>query len=84
MIATEDRWGRSMGTMCPEKPEAVPLCYAARFGFGNLAEHLIAKHPGHVNASGGREITQIHVAVTEGHHGADVNNDQGGYIDTPL
>jgi hypothetical protein len=54
----------------------------------SLAEHLIAKHPEHVNAKGGREITSIHVAVSERHceilsllierwHDADVNNDQG-------
>ena len=46
--------GRSMSTMSPEKPEAVPLYYAARLGFRDLAEHLIAKHPEHVNARGGR------------------------------
>jgi ankyrin repeat protein len=86
-------WRRSMFTMCPEKPEAVPLYYAARLGFRKLAEHLIAKHPEHVSAWGGREITPIHVAASEGHcdilsllieHGADVNNNQGEYSDTPL
>jgi ankyrin repeat protein len=83
----------SMYTMCPEEPKAVPLYYAARFGFCDLAEHLIAKNPEHVNARGGGEMTPIHVAASEGHsnilsllikHGADVNG-QGTYYDnTPL
>ena len=84
---------RSMSTMCPEKPEAVPLYYAARFGFRDLAEHFIAKHPAHVHARGGSEITPIHVAASEGHcdilsllieHGAAVNNCQGEHGYTPL
>jgi ankyrin repeat protein len=93
-IYNEDRpWISSMSTMRPEKPEAVPLYYAARFGFRDLAEHLIAKHSEHVNARGGRENTPIHVAPSEGHcdilsllieHGADVNNGQSEYGNTPL
>jgi hypothetical protein len=39
-----------MSTMFPEKPEVVPLYYAARFEFRDLAEQLIAEHPEHVNA----------------------------------
>ena len=87
-------WGRiSMSTMHPEKPGAVPLYYAARFGFRDLAEHLIVKHPEHINAKGGKEGTPMHVAASEGHfdvlsllieHGADVNNVQGLYGNTPL
>ena len=49
------------------KPDAVPLYYAARLGFCELAEHLIADHPEHVNAKGGRETTPIHVAESVGH-----------------
>jgi len=72
---------RSMSTICPEKPEAVPLYYAARLGFCGLAEHLIAKHPGHVNAAGGFLRTPIHAAAEGGYtkilsllieHGVDV------------
>src|SRR6202008_403948 len=72
---------QSLRTMIPTKPEAVPLYYAAKFGFRSLAEHLIAKHPEHVNATGGREVTPIHAAATGGHadillllidHGADL------------
>jgi ankyrin repeat protein len=67
--------------MSPGKPEAVPLYYAARLGFRDLAEHLIAKHPEHVNARGGLEQTPMHVAAEAGHadilsllheHGADL------------
>ena len=91
-IYNEDQGGRSMSTMCPEKPEAVPLYYAARLGFRDLAEHLIAKHPEHVNARGGSEVTPMHVAASAGHadilsllleHGADVDG-RGKFGETPL
>ncbi len=82
-IYNEDRPGRSMTTMRPEKPEAVPLYYAARLGFCDLAEHLIAKHPEHVSARGGSQVTPIHAAAASAgqgdilslliRHGADVN-----------
>jgi Ankyrin repeats (3 copies)/Ankyrin repeats (many copies) len=91
-IYNEDQRGRSMTTMHPEKPEAVPLYYAARLGFRDLAEHLIAEHPEHVSARGGFERTPIHAAVEAGkadilslliQHGADVNDpDRTG--ETPL
>ncbi len=80
-IYNEDILGRSMWTKYPEKPEAVPLYYAARFGFRDLAEHLITEHPEHVNARGGSISTPMHVAAEAGHiniisllieHGADV------------
>jgi ankyrin repeat protein len=81
-IYDEDRWGRSMWTMRPERPKAVPLYYAAMLGFRDLAEHLIAEHPQHVTVRGGEEVTPLHVAASAGHsdilsllieHGADVN-----------
>ena len=81
-IYNDDQDGRSMSTMRPEKPEAVPLYYAASFGFRDLAEHLIAKHPEHVTAKGGKAVTAVHVAAREGYadilslllgHGADVD-----------
>ena len=93
-IYDEDR-GRlsmSMSTMCPDKPKAVPLYYAAMLGFRDLAEHLIAEHPKHVNAKGGLRETPIHVAASAGHagilsllleHGAKVDmRDESGR--TPL
>jgi ankyrin repeat protein len=91
-IYDDDRWTRSMATMCPEKPEAVPLYYAARLGFRDLVEHLIAEHPEHVSARGGFRVTPIHAAASAGHtnvlsllvqHGADVN-ERNSIGDTPV
>ena len=91
-IYNEDQRGDSMTTMSPEKPEAFPLYYAARLGFRDFAEHLIAKHPEHINARGGYAVTPMHVAAIAGHinilsllleHGADVDvRDEYGV--TPL
>jgi len=39
--------------MYPEKPEAVPLYYAAFFGFCDLTAHLLAEHLEDVCAKGG-------------------------------
>jgi ankyrin repeat protein len=78
-----DDWGLPMSTMRPESPEAFPLYHAARLGFRNLAEHLITKHPEHVNARGGGRGTPVLVAAFEGHsdilsllidHGADIDH----------
>ena len=83
-IFDEDQYGHSMPTMCPEKPRAVPLYHAARLGFRNLAEHLIAGHPEHVNArdTGPNKATPMYAAAGGGYtdilslllqHGGDVN-----------
>ena len=93
-IYNENQWGHfsSMKTMRPEKPKAVPLYHAARFGFCDLAEHLIAEHPEHVNARSGEGSTPMYIAASEGHsdillllieRGADVDdrNEDGN---TPL
>ena len=91
-VYNTDRRGRSLDTMCPKKPEAVPLYYAARLGFRDLAEYLIAKYPEHVNARGGHEMTPMHAAAMAGHanilsllleHGADLEG-CGIYNGTPL
>ena len=80
-IYNEDRGG-PMFTPRPEKPNAVPLYYAARLGFRDLAEHLIAMHPEHVNAKGTFAATPMHAAALTGRaniltllteRGADVN-----------
>jgi hypothetical protein len=82
-IYNEDLGGRSMDTMRPEKPKAVPLYYAARLGFCDLAEHIIAEHPEHIRARGGNRGTPMHAAASAGQanilslfirHGADVND----------
>ena len=91
-IHNKDRGGRSMSTMCPEKPAAVPLYYAAMLGFRDLAEHLITEHPEHVNVKGGMEETPMRVAAVQGHvsvlsllleHGAHVDG-RGSLGSTPL
>ena len=82
-IYNEDRGGHSMSTIRPTKPEAGPLYYAARLGFQDLAEHLIAVYPGHVDVKGGKEMTPMHAAASGGHanilrllqgHGADLGS----------
>jgi ankyrin repeat protein len=91
-IYDQDGRGLSMSTKCPGNPEAVPLYYAAWLGFRDLAEHLIAGHPEHVNARGGREVTPMHVAAKAGHtdilsllleNGADLDG-RGEFDQTPL
>jgi ankyrin repeat protein len=91
-VYNEEWPNHSMSTMCPSKPEAVPLYYAAKLGFRDLTEHLIAEHPEHVNARGGDQVTPIHVAASEGHtdilsllleHGADLEG-RGKFDGTPL
>ena len=66
-IYNEDRGGRSMRTMSPEKPETVPLYYAALFGFHDLTAHLLAEHPDDVRAEGGHEVTVLHASLRHGH-----------------
>jgi ankyrin repeat protein len=88
-----EEWGRNfMATMFPAKPEASPLYYAARFGFRDLAEHLIAKNPEHISARGGGEETPMHIAASKGHanvlsllleHGADLDS-RTSYGQTPM
>ena len=82
-LHNEDRLGDSMTTMYPEKPEAVPLYYAAQLGFCDLAEHLISEHPEHVYARGGSQVTPTLAAASAGQvnmlsllicHGADMDS----------
>ena len=63
-------------------PDPFPLYYAAQLGFYDLAAHLIAKHPGQVNATGGWNRTplvatlygnHLHIAELLHRNGADVN-----------
>ena len=82
----------SMSTMCPEKPGATPLYYAAMFGLRDLVDHLIAKHPEYLHGQGGRQQTPMHVAAESGHSdilltligcGVDVDG-RGVFGQTPL
>ena len=92
-IHNDDGWDvNSLSTMLPEKPKAVPLYHAARLGFRDLAEHLIAEHPEHINAWDEDGFAPIHVAAKEGHfdilallleHGVDVDS-RNSRNQTPL
>lgn len=66
-IYDEDRPGLSISTTLPEKLEAAPLYYAARFGFCDLAAHLLTQHPEDVHAEGGFEMTPLHASAYHGH-----------------
>jgi ankyrin repeat protein len=90
-IYSEDR--RAMYTKRPEKPEAVPLYYAAHLGFRDLTERLIVEHPEHVNARGGTHETPIHAAAFNEHvnilsllieHGGDMEGLRSRSGFTPL
>lgn len=48
-------------------PDPLPLYFAAQLGFYDLAAHLVAKHPGQVNATGGWNRTPL-VAALYGNH----------------
>jgi ankyrin repeat protein len=89
----DDDWGvSSMSTILPEKPEVMPLYHAARLGLRDLAEHLIAEHPEHINAGSNDGFAPIHAAARGGHvdilallleHGVDVDS-RNVYDQTPL
>jgi Ankyrin repeats (many copies) len=49
------------------KSGATPLYYAALCGFQDLVEHLIIKHPQHVNTGGGYFLTPL-IAALAGRH----------------
>jgi len=66
-VYNEDRYRRSMQTMSPDTPEAVPLYYAARFGFHDLTAHLLAEHPEDIHAKGGDDVTPLHASARHGH-----------------
>jgi len=81
-IYDEEAYER-MSTMRLEKSTTVPLYQAARLGFRDLAAHLIAEHPEHLNAENYNQRTAMHVAVIQGHidilsllleHDADVDS----------
>ncbi|KAH9998710.1 ankyrin repeat-containing domain protein [Russula vinacea] len=50
-----------------DAPNIFPLYYASLGGFYDLAEHLVGKHPEHINAKGGRMVTPL-VAALSGKH----------------
>jgi len=50
------------------KPKPKPLYYSALCGFYDLVEHLVKKHPQHVNAFGGKYDYPLVAAL----HGGDI------------
>ena len=75
----------------PEGPKASPLYHVAEFGFCNMTEYLISKHPEDLNVMG-LHGTPLHAALYEGHadvallllgHCSDVNI-RGSMHRTPL
>jgi hypothetical protein len=86
----DTRW---MGFLSDEREDGeFPLYYASLGGFYDLAEHLVGKHPEHINARGGQMVTPLVAALCGKHfrvaellhrHGADVDV-RDNYGDTPL
>ena len=64
-VYDEER-GYPMPTMVPDTPGAVPLYYAALFGFHDLTAHLLAEHPEDIHAKGGYEVTPLHASARDG------------------
>ena len=61
-----EEWMRSMPTERPKKPGTIPLYHATRLGFRDLAAHLIAEHPEHLNANSGWKQIVMHGAAAGG------------------
>ena len=65
-----------------KRVDAFPLYYASLGGFYDLAEHLVGKHPEHINARGGKMLAPLVAALCGKHfevadllhrYGADIN-----------
>ena len=65
-----------------ERVDASPLYYASLGGFYDLAEHLVGKHPEHINARSGQMVAPLVAALCGKHfevaellhrYGADIN-----------
>jgi Ankyrin repeats (3 copies) len=66
-IYNGDTFDGSLSTIWPEEPAAGPLYHAARLGFRDLVEHLVAKHPEVLPAQGGILGTPLHISARRGH-----------------
>jgi ankyrin repeat protein len=62
--------------------DVLPLYFTSLGGFYDLSEHLVGKHPEHINARGGQMVTPLTAALHGKHfriaellhrHGADIN-----------
>ena len=54
-------------TTRPKQPGAVPLYYAALYGFRALVEHLLTAHPQDLDAKGGDWGALLNAALGKGH-----------------
>jgi hypothetical protein len=66
-IYDEERIPHSSTTMNPQKPDAVPLYYAASFGFHDLTAHLLVQRPEDIYIKCRGEETPLHVSAYRGH-----------------
>ena len=66
-IYDEERSSNPSTTINPQMPEAVPLYYAAIFGFHDLTTHLLVQRPEDVYIKGGGEVTPLHASASRGH-----------------
>jgi ankyrin repeat protein len=67
-IDTASEFGSPFHDFTPHlKSDATPLYYAARNGFQDLVEHLVANDPKQVNATGGYYLTPLVAALALGH-----------------
>jgi len=65
-LYNEDRPHDPSTTMNPQRPEAVPLYYAARLGFHDLTAHLLIQRPEDIHIKGGGEVTPLHASAIGG------------------
>ena len=67
-IDTNPSYGSAFCLFTPDsRSGATPLYYAARFGFQDLVEHLVACDPEQVNATGGYYLTPFIAALAARH-----------------
>jgi len=66
-IYNEESYPHSSTIVNPQNPAAVPLYYAANFGFHDLTAQLLVEHPEDVHSKGGFEVTSLHASAFGGH-----------------
>ena len=66
-IDTYAPYGSSFYYFAHRTDSGSPLYYAARCGFQDLVEHLVAKDPKQLNATGGYHTTPLVAALADGH-----------------
>ena len=68
-LSIYDEDGNSSPGMRPSKskPKPHPLYYAGLFGFRDLAQRLLEKHPEGITARGGYHGTPLHASASAGH-----------------